>query len=47
MKMALIGLLVSSAKGAWHSSDEFNQLFPDYKFDDIATFLGKVWDEKS
>lgn len=41
-----IGILLSSVNGAWDVSDEFNQLFPDYKFDDLEGFLNKVWDGK-
>jgi hypothetical protein len=46
VKAASIGILLSSAKGAWAVSDEFNQLFPDYKFTEIEDFLTKVWDGK-
>lgn len=42
-----IGILLSSIKGAWDVSDEFNQLFPDYKFDGIEDFLTEVWDGKA
>ncbi|KAI3391876.1 hypothetical protein diail_6675 [Diaporthe ilicicola] len=41
-----IGMLLSSVQGAWDVSDEFNQLFPDYKFDELEGFLTKVWDGK-
>ncbi|KAL1850165.1 hypothetical protein Daus18300_013033 [Diaporthe australafricana] len=41
-----IGILLSSVNGAWDVSDEFNQLFPDYEFDDLEKFLTKVWDGK-
>lgn len=44
MKTVLIGTLLSSAKGAWAVSDEFNQLLPDYKFTQIEAFLVKVWE---
>ena len=40
----LIGFLLSSAKGAWDSSDEFNQIFPDYDFVKIEDFLRDVWE---
>jgi hypothetical protein len=43
LKAVLIGTLLSSAKGAWDVSDEFNHLFPDYKFTQIEEFLEKVW----
>lgn len=41
-----IGILLSSVKGAWNVSDEFNRLFPDYKFEAMEDFLAKVWDGK-
>jgi hypothetical protein len=41
--MILIGILLSSTKGAWDSTDEMNQLFPDHKFEDMETFLTKIW----
>ncbi|KAJ0107300.1 hypothetical protein J7T55_015765 [Diaporthe amygdali] len=41
-----IGILLSSVKGSWDVSDEFNQLFPDYKFREVEEFLAKVWDGK-
>ncbi|RYC64224.1 hypothetical protein CHU98_g1993 [Xylaria longipes] len=44
LKMVCIGTLLSSSKGAWDSSDEMNQLFPEYKFTPIEEFLSKVWD---
>ena len=46
LKSVLIGTLVSSAKGAWDVSDEFNQLLPDYKFAPIEEFLAEVWERK-
>lgn len=45
-KAVTIGMLLSSAKGAWNVSDELNQLFPDYKFEEIEGFLTKVWSGK-
>jgi hypothetical protein len=41
-----IGILLSSVKGAWDVSDEFNRLFPDYEFAGVETFLTKVWEGK-
>lgn len=38
-----IGMLLSSVKGAWDVSDELNQLFPDYQFEEIEAFLTRVW----
>ncbi|KAI0431239.1 hypothetical protein F5Y09DRAFT_305534 [Xylaria sp. FL1042] len=46
LKAVCIGTLLSSSKGAWDSSDEMNQLFPEYKFTPIEDFLTKVWGEK-
>ncbi|PGH27943.1 hypothetical protein AJ80_00197 [Polytolypa hystricis UAMH7299] len=46
LKMVSIGILLSSSKGAWDSSDELNQLFPDYKFTPIEEFLAKAWEGK-
>jgi hypothetical protein len=46
LKGVLIGTLVSSAKGVWESSDEFNQLLPDYKFTRAEDFLAQVWKGK-
>lgn len=46
LKNVLIGMLVSSAKGGWDVSDEFNQLLPDYKFTKIEEFLTNVWEGK-
>ena len=43
IKKVLIGTLVSSAKGAWAVSNEFNQLLPDFEFTPIGDFLAKVW----
>jgi hypothetical protein len=45
-KVVTIGMLLSSVKGAWDVSDEVNQLFPDYQFDDIEAFLTRVWNQK-
>lgn len=42
-----IGILLSSVKGAWDVSDEFNQLFPDCKLDTMEEFLARVWDGKA
>lgn len=41
-----IGVLLSSAEGAWDVSDSINQLFPDYKFDKAEDFLARVWNGK-
>lgn len=39
-----IGILLSSSKGAWDVSNEVNHLFPEYQFDDMESFLARVWD---
>ncbi|KIW12377.1 hypothetical protein PV08_09654 [Exophiala spinifera] len=41
-----IGILLSCSKGAWDVSNELNQLFPDHHFDDMQSFLTRVWDGK-
>ncbi len=46
LKTVLIGMLLSSAKGAWDVSDEFNRLLPDYKFTQAEDFLTQVWEGK-
>jgi hypothetical protein len=46
IKTVLIGILLSSAKGAWDVSDAFNQLLPDFKFAEIEGFLSKAWEGK-
>lgn len=47
LKMVCIGTLLSSSKGAWDSSDEMNQLFPEYKFMSIEEFLSRAWKGRS
>lgn len=42
-----IGFLLSSVKGAWDISDEFNQLFPECELDGMEEFLAKVWAGKA
>ncbi|XXH05406.1 hypothetical protein Hte_011832 [Hypoxylon texense] len=46
LKAVSIGILLSSTKGAWDISDDFNQIFPDYEFTSIESFLGEVWEGK-
>ena len=46
LKAVSIGVLLSSFKGAWDSSDELNQMFPDYGFTPAEDFLAKVWQDK-
>ena len=44
LKTVLIGTLLSSQKGAWDVSDEWNQRLPEYKFTEIEAFLAEVWE---
>ncbi|CAJ2512366.1 Uu.00g053810.m01.CDS01 [Anthostomella pinea] len=46
LKAVCVGVLLSSTKGAWDSSDEMNRLFPDYEFASAESFLAKVWEGK-
>lgn len=46
LKQVAIGFLLSSSKGAWDVSDDFNQIFPDYEFTSTEDFLTKVWKGK-
>lgn len=46
LKAVLIGTLLSSVKGAWDVSDEFNQLLPDFKLIRTEKFLAKIWGGK-
>jgi hypothetical protein len=46
LKNVLIGTLISSAKGAWDVSDEFNKLLPDFEFTKIEDFLTLIWEGK-
>lgn len=43
LNAVLIGMLLSTAKGAWDVSDEWNRMLPDYKFVRIEEFLAEVW----
>ncbi|KAB5551070.1 hypothetical protein GE09DRAFT_1124778 [Coniochaeta sp. 2T2.1] len=45
-KTVTIGMLLSSVKGAWDVSDDVNKLFPELCFEEIETFLNKVWSRK-
>ncbi|KAI0179008.1 NAD(P)-binding protein [Hypoxylon sp. FL1284] len=46
LKQVSIGILLSSSKGAWDISDDFNQIFPDHEFTSIDDFLTRVWEGK-
>jgi hypothetical protein len=45
-KTVTVGMLLSSIKRAWEVSDELNKLFPDYRFQEIKTFLTHIWANK-
>lgn len=45
-KSVLVGMLLSSAKGAWEISDEWNQLLPDFEFTKMQDFLSEAWQGK-
>jgi hypothetical protein len=46
LKAVSIGVLLSSTKGAWDISDDFNKLFPDHEFSRVEDFLATVWGQK-
>jgi hypothetical protein len=46
LKTVSIGMLLSSTKGAWDISDDFNKLFPDHEFSGVEDFLATVWGQK-
>lgn len=46
IKAAYIGILLSATKGAWDVSDDFNKLFPDFKFIQMDEFLTEHWTGK-
>ena len=45
-KMILTGLLLSSKIASWVVSDEWNRIFPDYKFESAEELLTRVWTGK-
>lgn len=47
LKSVMIGMLISTVKGAWDVSDAFNQLLPDYEFESAEEFLAGVWEGKA
>ncbi|KAF3198312.1 hypothetical protein TWF106_006205 [Orbilia oligospora] len=46
LKAVSIGILLSSTKGAWDISNNWNEIFPDYTFHAIKDFLTTVWTDK-
>ncbi|KAK7183548.1 hypothetical protein PSPO01_10507 [Paraphaeosphaeria sporulosa] len=43
LKQVTIGMLMSTAKGAWEGSNELGQMFPTYVFTGVEEFLAGVW----
>jgi hypothetical protein len=43
-RIFIVGSIISSTKGAWTVSDEWNVLLPDYKFANIEDFLSTAWE---
>ncbi|KAF9777089.1 hypothetical protein IL306_004636 [Fusarium sp. DS 682] len=46
-KMVIIGTLTAFHRGAWTVSDEWNQIFPDYKFTKVDELLKSAWHDKN
>ncbi|KAF1975163.1 NAD(P)-binding protein [Bimuria novae-zelandiae CBS 107.79] len=46
LKQVTIGMLLSTAKGAWDGSDELNRMFSEYSFTSMEDFLSKGWIKK-
>lgn len=46
LKQVAFGFLLSSTKGAWDVSDDFNRIFPDFAFTSLEDFLIKTWEGK-
>ncbi|KFA60217.1 hypothetical protein S40285_07327 [Stachybotrys chlorohalonatus IBT 40285] len=42
-KFATMKILIASSLGLWTVTDEWNRIFPDYKFTKAEEFLTKVW----
>ncbi|KAL6354237.1 hypothetical protein LRP88_12571 [Fusarium phalaenopsidis] len=42
-KMAVMGVLIAMTRGVWTVSDEWNKIFPDYKFTGVEELLKEVW----
>lgn len=39
------GYMISVAEGGWCVSDEWNRIYPDYKFTSAEEYVRKVWAE--
>ncbi|EEU36003.1 uncharacterized protein NECHADRAFT_49787 [Fusarium vanettenii 77-13-4] len=42
-KMAIAGVLIAMTRGVWTVSDEWNKIFPDYKFTKVEELLKEAW----
>lgn len=42
-KAVLTGNVIAISEEAWNTTDEWNQLLPDYKFTSLERFLKQVW----
>ncbi|KAI8713741.1 NmrA domain-containing protein [Fusarium sp. LHS14.1] len=42
-KGAIIGVLIAMTRGVWTVSDEWNKIFPDYKFTKVEELLKEAW----
>ncbi|USP76689.1 uncharacterized protein yc1106_03963 [Curvularia clavata] len=45
-KVFLIMFFTASKNGAWNVSEEFNEMFPEYKFMSLEEYLTKAWEGK-
>jgi hypothetical protein len=45
LNQVMIAYVLSTAKGAWDGSDEWNQRLPDYKFVSAEEFLQGIWSD--
>jgi hypothetical protein len=41
--MAIAGVLIAMTRGVWTVSDEWNKIFPDYKFTKVEELLKEAW----
>lgn len=42
-RIVVAGMLLAMHTGAYHCSDEWNRLLPEYKFTQAEEFLEKEW----
>ncbi|KAK0632862.1 hypothetical protein B0T14DRAFT_505292 [Immersiella caudata] len=45
-KSVMVGLLLGCVEGDWDVGGEVNELFPEFRFEGIEGFLGRVWEGK-